>query len=203
MDTAALDALATLLSYPSGHFEESVRWAQECVSHESGSIAERLAPIAQLVAGGDLAVVEELFTRTFDMNPSCALEAGWHLYGEDYDRGAFLVHLRGQMRSVGVEESGELPDHMSHVLRLLGRLPEDEAGAMARSQILPALARLMSGFSDGENPYRAIVAATVDLLTARFGPADDVPASAFACPEPYERQGDDFICPGMTSPHHE
>ena len=31
--------------------------------------------------------IEETFTRTFDVNPACALEVGWHLFGEEYARG--------------------------------------------------------------------------------------------------------------------
>ena len=35
--------------------------------------------------------IQELYTRTFDINPVCTLEIGWHIFGEDYARGALLV----------------------------------------------------------------------------------------------------------------
>ena len=63
--------------------------------------------------------LEELYTRTFDINPVCSLEVGWHLFGEDYNRGAFLVRMRGLLREHGIEEGAELPDHLESVLRVL------------------------------------------------------------------------------------
>ena len=38
--------------------------------------------------------LQELYTRTFDWNPDTSLEIGWHLYGENYERGEFLVEVR-------------------------------------------------------------------------------------------------------------
>ena len=57
----------------------------------------------------DLMTGEQLGDAYRDINPECTLEVGWQLYGEDYNRGAFLVRMRAWMRSVGVEERGELP----------------------------------------------------------------------------------------------
>ena len=70
----------------------------------------------------DLHELEETYARTFDINPACALEVGWHLFGEEYARGLFLVRLRGEMREHGVEESSELPDHITHVLALIAAM---------------------------------------------------------------------------------
>ena len=49
--------------------------------------------------------LQELFTRTFDLNPACTLEIGWQLYGEDYRRGEFLVQMRQGLREKGLPES--------------------------------------------------------------------------------------------------
>jgi len=43
---------------------------------------------------------------TFDINPACALEVGWHLFGEDYMRGQFLVRMREELSKY--EIAGEL-----------------------------------------------------------------------------------------------
>ena len=67
----------------------------------------------------DPAGLEELYTRTFDINPVCSLETGWHLFGEDYNRGAFLVRMRGLLRQHGIEEGAELTDHLESALRVL------------------------------------------------------------------------------------
>jgi len=199
---AVFDAFAMLVSYPIEGFEGRFDAALDVIEAEAPDLAERLAPMARLLGERDPVLVEELYTRTFDLNPPCALETGYHLYGEDYDRGAFLVYLRDLLRTTGVEESGELPDHLSHVLSLLGRLEEEAAGTIARTQILPSLGKILAAFSDGDHVYREILQGAADLLAHHFGPADAVHASAFACPAPYE-QGTGSVCPGMTSPFSE
>ncbi len=57
--------------------------------------------------------VEEAFTRTFDVNPACALEVGWHLFGEEYTAAMFLVRMREELRkhgSAGVERTARPHD---------------------------------------------------------------------------------------------
>ena len=81
--------------------------------------------------------VEEAFTRTFDVNPTCALEVGWHLFGEEYARGMFLVRMREELRKYSLPESAELPDHIAHVLAVVAAMPDDEA-AQLRAGLRPA-----------------------------------------------------------------
>src|SRR3972149_5384978 len=83
--------------------------------------------------------LEESFTRTFDLNPVCCLEVGWQLYGEDYNRGSFMVEMRQRIRSHGITETLELPDHLSNLLPLLGRMEPQEAGPLCASFVLSAL----------------------------------------------------------------
>src|SRR6266568_3182701 len=56
---------------------------------------------------------QELYVQTFEFNPACTLELGWHLFGENYERGEFLVRMREQLRRHGIAESNELPDHLT------------------------------------------------------------------------------------------
>lgn len=113
--------------------------------------------------------IEELYTRTFDINPVCSLEVGWHLYGEDYNRGTFLVAMRGLMRSLGVEEGSELPDHLGSVLRVLGRMEPGQATPFAREYVLPAIGRMLEGFGEAPNPYRAVLEQVDAFLRERHG----------------------------------
>jgi nitrate reductase assembly molybdenum cofactor insertion protein NarJ len=116
--------------------------------------------------------LEELYTRTFDISPVCSLEVGWHLYGEDYNRGAFLVRMRSLLRSLGIEEGAELPDHLESALRALGALAEsspEDADALARKFILPAIAKMRDGFPTDTNPYGAVLERTETFLRATHG----------------------------------
>jgi len=144
------DELATALEYPAR------AWVREALS-------------ARGFAAWPGEELEELYTRTFDINPVCSLEVGWHLYGEDYNRGAFLVGMRGLMRDLGVAEGTELPDHLTSVLRVLGRMAPEEADGFARGYVLPAVGKMLSGFPDGENPYRDVVEEIERFLRDRHG----------------------------------
>jgi nitrate reductase delta subunit len=104
---------------------------------------------------------EEHYTRTFDINPVANLELGWHLYGETYERGTFLVMMRDFLRRCNVEESTELPDHLTHLLLVLGRMKKEEADFLAEKYVLPSLVKIVESFKEKEieNPYQHLLLA--------------------------------------------
>jgi len=162
VSSAELERDATLLAYPAGEDLDRI----VAVLREPRVPPE---PIAEAVRTRKREELEELYTRTFDINPVCSLEVGWHLYGEDYNRGSLLVYLRGLLRSHGVEEGAELPDHLASVLRLLARLPRDEAGGLARRCVLPAVVKMNAGLAGEDNPYSAVLRGVEEHLRAAFG----------------------------------
>lgn len=169
--TPALDGLATLFVYPTQATRDAARAVQADVAEICSEAATLLEPTVVHLEEADLSPCEELFVRTFELNPVCALEVGWQVYGEQYARGAFLVRMRELVRETGATwESVELPDHLSNVLRVLGRVEDATARKLAGSFTLPALER-MSGHFDEEsgNPYRGLLAATAALLRHVFG----------------------------------
>ncbi len=112
--------------------------------------------------------MQELYVQTFEFNPACTLEIGWHLFGENYERGEFLVRMRQQMRRYGVAESTELPDHLTHLLPLLDRMERAEAAGLATEFVLPALQKIKL---DEQNPYQAVLGGIERALLAEFGRA--------------------------------
>ena len=150
------DTLAALLAYPAGDCLARIEAAHHALSGDAESLEflEKFrAAVTPLTPEG----LQELFIQTFDLSPVCTLEVGWHLYGENYDRGAFLVRMRELMREHGVAESDELPDHLSHVLQVLGRLEADAQCEFAERFVLPALAKMMAGFRNKENPFEHVM----------------------------------------------
>lgn len=170
--TTLFDALARLFSYPGADYTmhltqcdaagKSCSWESE---KREGEFREHLRQFRSAIAPLALEELEELYTRTFDINPISSLDIGWHLFGETYDRGTFLVQMRKLLRRSGVEESAELPDHLTHVLLAVGRLPQDEAAAFVSTHLLKALDTMMEGFAGKENPYEHLLAATRLLVT--------------------------------------
>ncbi len=161
----ACDALALAFAYPGPGWLESMRAAAAGLGPDAADTQERLGRFVDRL--GPLAPEgrEETFTRSFDFDPACALEVGWHLYGENYERGAFLVWLRARGRELGVETTTELPDHLTHVLQVLGRLQPEEAAPLAGATML-ALDRILTRHTDEANPYLEALRAVRSLLEA-------------------------------------
>jgi len=157
-----------LFEYPGEDYGAN---AEQCLtalhgerSEASAAFEEFCAPIRGLSADD----LRELFTCTFDLNPMCTLEIGWQLYGEDYQRGEFLVKMREQLREYGLRESGELPDHLSHALLLLARLEPEEAAEFAGGYVLPALDKMRTGWREGRNAFAALLESAFLRLRSQF-----------------------------------
>jgi len=173
------DLLARLLEYPGPNL---ARLAAGAAGERPGD--KGLAAFAAWAEAADPRGAEELYTRAFDLHAPCCLEVGWQLFGESYKRGSFLVRLRQAARRHGVGEGTELPDHLIIVLRLLGRLGDDEdPRGLVEEAIVPALVKMQAGLDaagDDFAPYRALLAAVQGRLCADFGVA---PAPAAHRPE--------------------
>jgi nitrate reductase assembly molybdenum cofactor insertion protein NarJ len=117
---------------------------------------------------------QELYVQTFEFNPNCTLEIGWHLFGENYERGEFLVRMREQLRRYGIAEGSELPDHLTHLLILIGRMEHEEAAELAGQFLLPALAKIRDGLKD--NSYGSLIADVQAKLEADYPDAPRRPA---------------------------
>jgi nitrate reductase assembly molybdenum cofactor insertion protein NarJ len=150
-----LARLAELLRYPDARLAER--------SGDDAGVHAFFEEIAHVAPEG----MEELYTRTFDLNPVATLELGWHLWGEQYERGRFLADLRALQDGLGLEVSSELPDHLTAVLLTLARMdrPEPLAG-----QIAPALEKIARPLDEHGNPYRHLIHATISQVT-KLGPA--------------------------------
>lgn len=169
MDPAPLfGSFARLLIYPSAQCLAEAGSAADLVRQVDPAASELLTRFARKLEAMGLAGWQELYVRTFDLNPICALEVGWQLYGDNYDRGEFLVKMRGELRSHGLAESVELPDHLSHILPLLGRMEDDQARGFAGEKVLPALRKMLSGLEGRESPYEDVLRAITRTLEVQY-----------------------------------
>ena len=140
------DALARLFRYPGEDYATDARALAERLEREYSRAAAAMREFVDYTARTLPHTLEETYTRTFDLNPSCAPEVGWHLFGEEYIRGLFMAHLRNEMRVRGLEETSELPDHVVHVLAVLGAMEEVAAKEMARACVCPAAGKMLQSF---------------------------------------------------------
>jgi len=152
-----LSILSETVRYPSPGYLGNFTACRDYLAEAAPEAASALIEFVEYAGELTDEQLEELFTQTFDHNPTHALEIGWHLFGEDYHRGALLVRLRQELRRHDIDERGELPDHLSSVLLLLARMTPSEADAFAKSCVVPAVGKLVEGLQKNESPYAGVV----------------------------------------------
>lgn len=164
----ALADFAEILSYP-GPGADPAAAARRCLDrvadHEARALLARFLARAEQAGPHEM---EELFTSTFDLRPASAPYVGHQLCGESPQRGAFLARLAEVYQEEGFRPEGELPDHLSVVLRFLATArPGPAREDLLTDGLVPALERMLAELADPENPYRAVLAA----LRAALAPA--------------------------------
>ncbi|MEE8584436.1 MAG: molecular chaperone TorD family protein [Acidobacteriota bacterium] len=158
------DGLSDVLTYPGPDYQRKVSRCAGMLQRTHPQAEGTFNQFAQRIAPKAVHELEELFTRTFDLDPACCLEVGWHLFGENYERGRFLVRMRQELSRSQVRESTELPDHLTHVLRALARMDSDMAAGFVAEGVLPALEKMMNALEGRDNPYECLLQAIRTVL---------------------------------------
>jgi len=166
-----LDSYAVILLYPQQDHDAIVQWCIDRFAEEHSDVREMVSDYLSRVESLSLSAREELYIKTFDLNKAGTLDLGWHLFGEDYNRGLFLVKLRQYLQLLEIPETNELPDHVSQVLRVLGRMSRDEANQFAYACVIPSLETIAEGIQE-DNPHDRLIQGLIQLLRSLF----DVPA---------------------------
>lgn len=162
------ELLAAVLRYPDAGYLARVQRCAFLLEQTDAQAARRMRDFAAHIAPMTLEDAQELFTRTFDLNPVCTLELGWHLFGEQYERGSLLVKMREELRRYGIRESSELPDHLVHALQLLARMEEERAEEFATAIVLPALFKMLPNFQGQDCPFANVMDAVWSVLHGRY-----------------------------------
>jgi nitrate reductase delta subunit len=208
---SVLTFIAQLLAYPdSSVLVNRQVIAEDCfvaLQNDTEGLAQLFQPFVAFVQTATISDQQEAYTRTFDFNPASSLEVGWHLYGEDYARGDFLVKCRDLLATYGIPESTtELPDHLVYLLQVLAAMPPDVAQAFGSQYVARAVDKLVPGLDskrrdipkDAEpdlsldsqrslppetaprplSPYRGLVLALQAYLNTHYPNTDTTPAAA-------------------------
>jgi len=164
-----LNALSKLLSYPDDSAVQTAELLFVVLQSEIPAAAREASKFGGFAEHSELSKLEEAFTGTFDVNPACALEVGWHLFGEEYARGMFLVRMREELRKYDLAESNELPDHISHVLAIVSLMPADEATRFVRACVQPAVEKMNHALAGKETPYADVISCLALVLRHAWG----------------------------------
>lgn len=140
------ELLAALLEYPDGDYPARVERARAGLTQHHPEAAAHVAALAQALPESP-AELQEIYTRSFDVQPVTTLAVGYLLFGDDYKRGELLTHLRREQLATGVDTGVELPDHLPNVLRLVARWADHQLVAeLVREILRPAVARMLVDF---------------------------------------------------------
>ncbi len=148
------DLLAPLFEYPTTAYREQLRTAKLGVQATHPACAQLLGAFEELLPAEDethpeiaLNALQEIFTRSFEVQSITTLDVGYVIFGDDYKRAELLVNLNREHRTAGTTCGTELSDHLPNVLRLLARWADLELAEEFVQQILhPALQRMQEEF---------------------------------------------------------
>jgi nitrate reductase assembly molybdenum cofactor insertion protein NarJ len=91
--------------------------------------------------------LQELHTRTFEVQSLTTLDIGYVLFGDDYKRGALLSNLNQEHNRAENDCRGELADHLPNLLRLIPKLKDPELlEELVREILVPALLLMIREF---------------------------------------------------------
>jgi nitrate reductase delta subunit len=192
MKTKVLESVSRVLRYPDEQTMNGAEMLYVILQGEHADAAKDIADFGEFVEQHELWEVEEAYTRIFDVNTSCALEVGWHLFGEEYARGMFLVRMREELRKHGLPESKELPDHITHVLEVLAAMPADKAERFAKACVLPAALKMHEAIQKQDTPYARPISCLIHVLYHLWGAGARKPSESLAA-SPRHREGVDLL----------
>lgn len=139
--------LADLFRYPGEDFPERVALCASLLREKYPAAADELQPFADYISKCDDDQREELFTKTFDVQPICYLDLGYVIFGEDYKRGAFLLHMQEEQKVIGNDCGSDLPDNLCNMLTLFAKSENqtllDDLGL---NIMIPGLKKMMAEF---------------------------------------------------------
>jgi len=165
-----LTAFGRLFEYPDEHTSEYAELLFVVLQHEAPEAASCISRFGAYIEQHAMTELEELYSSTFEVNPACPAEVGWHLFGEEYSRGLFLVRMRQELKKYGLEESIELPDHLTHALAVTAAMPDSEAVRFVKACLQPAVEKMSTTIEGKRTEYEHVLHALRIVLDHAWGP---------------------------------
>lgn len=164
---------AELLEFPREDIRPKV---DECIvaindSHYPEDVVKELMSFRNDLDRLSIDTLQELYSYTFELVSDTTLDIGYYLHaGQDgFKRAKNLVSIKAMYRDKGFpfEEAakGELPDHLSVLLRFLGFI-DDEAlrKDFAKTFVIVGMEKLNRNFQAKKNAYRHLVSAVYKII---------------------------------------
>lgn len=168
IDRELFDRLAALLEYPDHDWSDRIDECERSVATCGDNVASPFLAFREATAL-TIDQLQEGYVRTFELSTECTLEAGFHLFGETYKRGEFLAHLREEEEPYDIGQEHQLPDYLPVLLRLVGRVEDDELRRdLIGACVLPAVEKMQVTLASKGGPYGALMTSVAGALEARL-----------------------------------
>jgi nitrate reductase molybdenum cofactor assembly chaperone len=142
------ELLAPLFEYPSTGFPDRVLDIRDYLDARYADAAAELGRFIEFLPANDLEAMQELFTRSFDVQAATTLDIGYVLFGDDYKRGILLANLNREHRAANIDTGTELGDYIPNLLRLMAVIEDEEVlHDLAYAILGPALLEMIGEFS--------------------------------------------------------
>lgn len=139
--------LAALLEYPDAKYPQRVQDLSTFLERRYIKSAAELDQFIAFLPDHDLLLMQDLFTRSFDVQAITTLDVGYVLFGDDYKRGEMLANLNREHAAAGIDCGTELADYLPNLLRLLAVLEDEElVGDLVTGVLAPALLEMIGEF---------------------------------------------------------
>jgi len=146
MNYAHYDSIGELLDFPGPGFAARGQVLLDFLRKNYPDAADEVGLFLDALPSRTLDL-QELHTRTFDVQAVTTLGTGYVLFGDDYKRGALLSNLNREHNEAENDCRGELADHLPNVLRLIPKLKDKDLLEELVEQILvPALMLMIREF---------------------------------------------------------
>ena len=141
--------IAHLFEYPDALYLERVSSVQNRIRETHGEAMGALDNFIALLPINDIRMLQELFTRSFDVQAITTLDIGYVMFGDDYKRGQMLSNLNREHVAHQVDCGHELADHLPNVLKLMSKLKDEELLLELVNEIVAPALHMMIGEFDG------------------------------------------------------
>jgi nitrate reductase delta subunit len=167
--------ISLLLQYPDERFSRSLHLMETSLKHLPNSSArDKLAQFMSYLQETPLLRLQEIYTETFDLNPSTCMNLTYHLLGDGEKRGNVLACLQQIYHEAGYETvTGELPDYLPLMLEFLSECPDSGGTTMLWSYLgtVEKPAGLLKGSG---NPYSLLLDIVVDIVRSHGRKAEGI-----------------------------
>lgn len=164
-----MSILAPLLEYPDDNTLSILDSIVEFLEKACPEAAKKIAKFNHGISENNKDSLEELFTRTFDIAPLLCPYVTAHIYGdENFDRGRLMSTLASKFEEKGFVLKGELPDHISVILKFAPYLDEEELDELNDFCLAEPVKQMHQTLKEADSPYSLVFDALSTIMKSKF-----------------------------------